>query len=99
MIGGNWYTPLNLEQSIADETSVFQEDTPLSVKGDIIFKGDLAVTYRRNRKKTTHEIKIEVLNFTNNQASLYEWYNGDTKEVEKGTQLPLFPNMSYRVSF
>ena len=60
---------------------------------------NMGITYRRNRKKTTHEFKIDIQNVTNNKAMVYEYYDDMSKNIEKAYQLALLPNISYTIQF
>lgn len=99
LIGGKPYTPVDMNQSIAENTTVLDDAHPYSAKGQDIFKWDLALGMRRNHKNITTEWKIDVQNVTNNQAILYSYYESTTKQIDHGYQLPMFPTISYRVTF
>lgn len=99
LIGGKPYTPVDVEQSFAENTTVLDDTRPLGAKGDDVFKLDLSIGIRRNYKKVSTEWKIDVQNVTNNQAILYSYYEPTTQSVEHGYQLALFPTLSYRVTF
>lgn len=99
LIGGNYYTPIDLQASIAKGGEVEQEDKPFSVKGDDVFQANLALTYRRDRKKTTHEVKIDIQNITNNQAVTFEVYDAGNQKIQKIYQLSLLPVLSYKFTF
>ena len=78
LIGGQRYTPIDLEASRAEGITVRDYTKPLSAKGDDIFKADLAIGIRRNRKKITTEFKIDVQNVSNNQAVVQQYYEHTT---------------------
>ncbi len=99
LIGGNRYTPIDLEASIVEGDVVRNEADPFSVKGDDIVKLDVAIGIRRNRKKTTTELKLDIQNITNNQGMVNEYYDHATESIVKSYQLPLLPVLSYKVSF
>ncbi|MEM6804415.1 MAG: TonB-dependent receptor [Bacteroidota bacterium] len=99
LIGGQRYTPIDLEKSRELGITFRDESRPFSVKGDDIFKADLAIGIRRNRKKTTTELKLDIQNVSNNQAVIREYYEHTTGEIEVGYQLPLLPVISYRINF
>ncbi len=99
LIGGSRYTPIDLDASIAAESTVYQEDKPYSEKGDDVLKWDIAVGIRRNYKKVTTEFKIDVQNATNNGAVVNEYYDQSSESVVVSKQLPLLPVISYKVSF
>jgi hypothetical protein len=96
--GGNRYNPIDLvESNLNGETK--HTTSNFSVKGDDIFYLNFAASYRVNRKKTTHEFKFEVLNATNNQAKVGEYYNSQTQGITEANQWPMIPNIMYTISF
>ena len=98
-IGGHRYNPVDLQASIDKGYTVYDETNYFDKRADDIFILNLAVTYRRNREKTTHELKLDFQNATNNQAFVMEYYNDVKQEVEKGYQLPIFPTIIYTIQF
>ena len=99
LIGGKPYTPLDMSESQAQNTTVLDESNPYGAKGEDIFKLDLALGMRRNYDKVTTEWKIDVQNVTNNQAVIYSYWEESTQEVGYGYQLSLLPTISFRVTF
>ncbi len=99
MIGGQRYTPIDLQASIAKGDAVRDESNPYSAKGDDIIKLDVAVGIRRNKPKTTTEFKIDIQNATANEAVVNQYYEHGTQSIVIGKQLPLLPVISYKVSF
>ncbi len=98
-IGGHRYNPVDLDKSIIQGYTVYDESNYYGKKANDIFIMNLAVTYRRNREKTTHELKLDFQNATNNQAFVMEYYDDFTQEVERGYQLPIFPTVIYTIQF
>ncbi len=99
LIGGIRYTPIDLEQSIIQEREVRQETRPYSEKGNDIFKLDVSVSLRRNKMRTTRELKLEIQNVTNNQGLVTQYYNSRKKEIEDSYQMPILPVISYKIDF
>jgi hypothetical protein len=67
---------------------------------DDLFQINLSASYKWNRKKTTHEIFLDLQNLTNNSARIFEYY--DTTEPESVghlKQFGFFPNLMYRIYF
>lgn len=97
--GGQRYTPLLLEASreagsgVRDQTRIYGEKMP------DYFRLDVQLTYRINRPKTTHYIKIDVQNASNRKNWSYEDYNEETQEIERGYMLGILPVMSYKIQF
>jgi hypothetical protein len=99
LLGGNRYSPIDLEASIASgETEILTEQT-YEKKYDDVFFINLGLSYRFNRPKTTHEIKMEVRNLTNNQAVTARYYDDSREEIMEVNQLQLLPNFSYTIKF
>lgn len=99
LIGGNRYTPVDLEASQAAGHTVYQTDQGFSAKGDPIFFTNIGVTYRIDKKRMTHAFKIDVRNVTNNQARIREWYSDRTQSIQYDTQLSMIPNLIYTLKF
>ena len=99
VIGGKRYSPINLDESIQAGTEITDELNPFSQKGDDIFRTDFSIGLRRNRKRTTTELKLDIQNALNNQTVVGEYYSDETKSVHQSTQLGLLPTISYKISF
>ncbi|MBI3133456.1 MAG: TonB-dependent receptor [Bacteroidetes bacterium] len=98
VIGGNRYTPIDLTASQNAGYTVLQ-NKPYSAKGDDIFFINLGVTYRLDKPRASHSIKIDIQNLTNNKAAVNEYYNQRTQEIEHSTQLSFIPNLVYTIKF
>lgn len=98
LLGGNRYTPIDLEASILAGGTVRSTDY-LSNKGDNIFFVNLGVTYRVDMKRASHSFKIDVQNVSNYKAVVSEYYNSRTETIEQSVQLPMIPNVVYTLKF
>ncbi len=99
LLGGQRFTPIDLEASRLHNDTKYHEDQLYGLKGDDIFQMNLGIAYRRDRKKTTHEFKIDIQNVTNNQAVVYEKFSEKTQNIKYEYQLPMLPNLIYTVYF
>lgn len=97
--GGRRYLPLNIDASIAQNKSVWNYKKAYENKLDNIFQINLTMSYRINRLRAGHEFVVEVLNLSNNQARIQEYYNRYKGVREYDTQLSLLPNFMYRIHF
>lgn len=60
----------------------------------------LSASYKINKRKTTHEIFLNLDNVTNNKAKLTEYYDADESDsVGNLAQFGIFPNLMYRLYF
>lgn len=99
LLGGNRYHPIDLEESQIQDRHVIDRSNPWGAKGDDIFYTNISAYYKINKKKASHEIKLEVLNATNNQAATQRYYNSNTDQIEEVNQLGLIPNIMYMLNF
>lgn len=99
LLGARRYTPINLEQSRLEKTTVFNEERAFSERADNIFIANFAVAYRIDRKKTSQEIKLDVQNLTNNAGRIWPYYDKYADKIEFAKQLPLLPVMMYTINF
>lgn len=99
LLGGNRFTPIDLEESIAQGEEVRDYSKNYDSKYDDIFITNLGVTYRVNRKKVTHEVKLDIQNLTNNQGTVGSYYDSENQKIEEYHQLSLIPNLMYILKF
>ncbi|MEP2668721.1 MAG: carboxypeptidase-like regulatory domain-containing protein [Cyclobacteriaceae bacterium] len=99
LIGGQRYSPIDLDASIAANREITDELNPFSKKGDDIFRADFSIGIRRNKKRTTTELKLDVQNVLNNQTVLDEYYIRASQSIYEGKQLGMLPTLSYKISF
>ena len=99
LIGGNRYTPIDLESSISAGETVLHLDQIYNAKLDDVFLMNFALTYRVNKKKTTHEFKIDIQNVTNNQAAVGYSFDKDEQTIDSQKQLSILPNIMYIIKF
>ncbi|MFT6324343.1 MAG: hypothetical protein ACJAWO_001905, partial [Halieaceae bacterium] len=64
-----------------------------------VFYANLGLTYRVNKKKVTHEVKLDIQNVTNNKATVGQSYNSNNQNIEEYYQLSLIPNLMYILKF
>jgi hypothetical protein len=97
--GGRRYIPVNLEASKVKGETVYDYSQAWKNKLDNLKQLNLAVSYRINRPKTSHEFVLDFLNVTNAKARNSEYYNKYTGNLEYYRQLDMIPNILYRIHF
>jgi hypothetical protein len=103
--GGQRYIPLlrDAQGNVAVEPEndrYFDYSQAYNNKLDNIFLMNLSVSYKFNKPRATHEIFLDLMNLTNSQARMAEYY--DTSKpgnVSYTTQFGFFPNLMYRIYF
>jgi hypothetical protein len=103
--GGQRYIPLirDAQGNVAVEPEndrYFDYSKAYNDKLDNIFLMNLSVSYKFNRPGATHEIFLDLMNLTNAQARMAEYYDASKPgKVGYTTQFGFFPNLMYRVYF
>jgi hypothetical protein len=69
-------------------------------KLDNIYYVNLSASYKINKPNSTHEIFLDFMNVTNNQARLSEYYDeSEPGKIGYIKQMFFFPNIMYRIYF
>jgi hypothetical protein len=98
-MGGNRLLNVNLEESIQQGSTVYDELNAFNDKGDDLFSLNLSINYRVNKPKFSYEFKIDIQNITNNSAVIERYYSEANKRIEDVNQLSLLPILSYTINF
>lgn len=97
--GGKRYIPIDIEKSKEYDKEILDTEQAYNKQFNNFLKTDIKISYRSNRKKSTHFIFIAVDNLFNNQNMLLINYNKDTQQIDETYQLGLFPYFGYRLQF
>jgi hypothetical protein len=97
--GGNRTTPLDINQSIIENRSVYQEDKYLEEKVKDFIRMDISATYRKNHKKFSWELSLDIQNVTDRQ-NIFNSYWDDERHKVMDTCFPgLLPIINFRLVF
>lgn len=97
--GGRRYIPVNIEESRKKGETVYDYSLAWKNRLDKVKQINLSVSYRINRPRTSHEIVLDILNVTNENARNWEYYNKYTGKLDYYRQLKMLPNIMYRIHF
>jgi len=97
--GGRRYTPLLVPESVAAGFSVYNDAQAWSLQYKDYLRADIQLFYRRNRKKVSSMLKLDIQNVTNRLNTMNIYFDRRAQEVRESTQLGIVPVLSYRVSF
>ena len=97
--GGNRLTPINLQQSIATKQAVYYNNAAFTIKGPDYFRIDFQVSYRKNKPKYSWIVSLDFENLTNRLNVYDEYYDNDTKQIEKNYNLGILPILNIKVEF
>ncbi len=97
--GGNRLTPINLPLSIATNQAVYNDNAAFSVRGPDYFRIDFQISYRKNKPKYSWIVSLDFENLTNKMNIYDEYYDKDTKSIEKNYNLGILPILNLKVEF
>ena len=105
--GGKRYTPIDLEASRAEGTTVRDDSRAYEEQYPDYLRIDLKTTFRMNGKKVTQEWSVDMQNLTNRNNVFAQAYSpaadndGDpaTPAIQTTYQIGLFPVVQYRILF
>lgn len=60
---------------------------------------NFSVSYKINKKKSTHEIAVKLLNATGFKEHYGHEYNIKTSKIEERTNVTSLPNIYYKIEF
>lgn len=97
--GGNRYTELDWDRSIAEGRLLATEDGFYKKQVRPYSRIDLSARYSINKLKATHSITLEIQNVLNRQNVANVSYDLQTRELREFYQTGLIPNFNYRIEF
>ncbi len=99
--GGRYYTPVDLEASIINQSAVLKDELAFSERFNNYFRFDVKFGLKMNSKKRqiAHHFFIDIQNVTNRDNIFARQYNRQTNMVNETYQLGFFPDFMYRIQF
>lgn len=98
-IGGKYLTPIDFEASQQTGRTIYREQDAYSQKQDAYFRTDIKLSYRKEYKRSTLEIAVDLQNVTGNQNVFSQSYNARTNTVVTQYQQGFFPVPFVRYTF
>ena len=97
--GGDHYSPLDMDASLAEQDAVYDEHAAFSKQYDPALTTHLTVNYKINRKHSTHEISLKIINANGYREHFGFAYNYLKHQMEDYRQALFIPNISYTITF
>lgn len=97
--GGNRYTPINLEESIAQGEEVRDKDRRFEARVDDYLRLDARIRFKHNLRKVAWEVSIDIQNVTNKKNEISRKYNRASESIVKKYQQGIIPVLRFRVEF
>jgi len=98
-IGGRYLTPINFALSQQQGRTVYEESRAFSEKQTPYFRTDIKISYRKEYKRSTLEMTLDLQNITNNQNIFVQSYNPRTNSIGTQYQQGFFPVPFVRYTF
>ena len=97
--GGQWSTPIDLERSMEEGTTVRNEKLAFSERWKDFIRIDFKISISRNRKRATHMLELDIQNITNQLNVTNNYYDPYSGKIKTTTQMGIVPVLNYRVQF
>lgn len=97
--GGQRYTPIDIDASIANEETVYYEDQDFTEQYPAYFRADLRFSMKRNRPNATHTLSLDLQNASNRKNIYGDFFDPQSGKIKRYYQTPLIPVLSYRIDF
>ncbi len=98
-VGGFRYTPIDLPASIAAGKEEFVTAQTFEKKNPDYWRLDVRVSVKRNFKKLTSTLALDIQNTTNRKNVGGQYFDVNTGNLKYWYQTPLLPLLSYRLEF
>lgn len=98
-VGGRYMTPLDLAASRAAGHSVYKDNLAYSERQPDYFRTDLKIAYRKEYKKSTLELAVDLQNLTNHQNTFEKFYDARNDKEVIVYQQSFFPIPTIRYTF
>jgi hypothetical protein len=97
--GGFRYTPIDIEASVAAGEMKLVTSETYSKRVPDYYRLDVRISLKRNYKRLTSTVAIDVQNTINRQNVGGQYFDEKTGEAKYWYQTPLIPILSYRLEF
>ncbi|MDF3027046.1 MAG: TonB-dependent receptor [Fluviicola sp.] len=98
-VGGFRYTPIDLPASVAAGEAKYDRSQTYQKRMPDYYRLDIRLSLKRNYKKVTSTVAIDIQNTTNRKNVGGQYFNNKTGEVKYWYQTTLIPILSYRLEF
>jgi Carboxypeptidase regulatory-like domain len=98
-VGGMRTTPVDVARSIAAGETVRQTERAFEEQLPAYFRADAGVRLRRNYRKITTTLSLDVQNVTNRENVFDSYFDTKEGKVKYYYQTPLIPILAYKLEF
>ena len=98
-LGGQPYTPVDLELSELEQETVYNEPLAFSQRDEPLVIIDFTFSYKINKANRRTVWALQIKNLFSNGNAIYREYDTVTKKEVKVPSSSIFPVLSYRLEF
>ncbi|MDX2285691.1 MAG: TonB-dependent receptor [Bacteroidia bacterium] len=99
LIGGRYYTPVDLEASRLARETVLDESRPFSEQDPALFIADISITLHTNKPRYSGTWALQIKNIFQSAAPDYREYDATLDQVVELAGAGFLPVMSYKIEF
>jgi hypothetical protein len=92
-------SPVDMTASEEKHAVVFDETRAFSSQFPAALTSDITLSYKINKRKTSHEFALKILNIGGYTGQYGYIYNEKLQAVEKLSVIGILPNISYKIQF
>ncbi len=97
--GGYWQTPIDREASIAENTTILNQDRPFEERLPAYFSLDLRLSHTKQKEKYLRIWSLDIQNITNRRNISWYYFDQLKEEIKPAYQLGIIPVLGYRIEF
>lgn len=97
--GGKRYTPVDVQESIEEQTTVYKSEQAFSEQYGDYFRADIRAAFRMENSRVSQEWAVDIQNVTGHTNPFYQTFNLTDNQIETVNQLGFMPVMQYRIYF
>ncbi|MFZ4400080.1 MAG: TonB-dependent receptor [Bacteroidales bacterium] len=97
--GGEHYSAVDKAASITAKEAIFDETNAFSEQFPAAFTTHFTASYKINKKKTSHEFALKIINATMYEEFSGFQYNYLLKAIIEKREALFIPNLSYKIDF
>ena len=99
-MGGAYYTPINLNQSVASNIEVLDDSKAFAATTPTIFQWDVRLGFRKDGKRMTQTFFLDLTNISN-RGNITSFYYDSINQViaPRYRNLGILPDVMYRLQF
>ncbi len=98
-VGGERHSPVDIERSVSEEKVYYNENRAFAQQLSPTYYFDITITYRRNRKKYSGVLALQLKNVLGSPSFYGYEYNFRSGKVEIEKEKMMLPVVSYKIEF